>query len=84
MDDESNYLENCSKEMSDDFDFVIFWAKEYKKNPEKNRMLLNKFINSQMQICRKALEKLDPNKIIDIFDIRNEKLIKRLLNKEKK
>ena len=39
--------------MKDDFDFIEFWAKEFKKNPKKNRAILNKFINAQISIAQK-------------------------------
>ena len=64
--------------MNQDFDFVVFWANEFKRNPKKNRLVLIKFINSQIKISQKSLEKLEPAKLIKIFNIKNEKLIQKL------
>ena len=61
--------------MKDNFDFIEFWAKEFNKNPKKNRAILNKFINSQISIAQKRLKKLKPEKLIKIFNIKNEKVI---------
>jgi len=69
--------------MKEDFDFVVFWAHEYKKNYKKNRSLLIKFINSQIKTSQKLINKLESSKIIRIFNIQNKKLIKKLKEKDK-
>ena len=66
--------------MKEKFDFNKFWAMEFKKNPEKNRKVLNKFIDSQIKMAQKRLNQLDPEKLIHIFNIKNEEVIQRLLN----
>ena len=61
--------------MNEKFDFVEFWAKEFKKNPKKYRPILNKFIDSQIFLAQKQLRKLEPDKLIEIFNIKNKKVI---------
>lgn len=67
--------------MKNKFNFIEFWAKEFKKNPKKNRAILNKFINSQISIAQKRLKKLKPEKLIKIFNIKNEKVIEMIYKK---
>jgi len=64
--------------MKKEMDFVQFWAKKFKQNPEKSRKLLNSFINNQILRAQAQLKKLPPNKLIEIFKITNEKIIESL------
>ncbi len=66
-----------------DFNFNRFWAKKFKENPEKYRPLLNKFINAQILHAQKQLDKLSAEKLIKIFEIKNEVLIEELNNRTK-
>jgi len=67
--------------LEDNFDFVEFWAKEFKKAPERNRKVLNKFINSQISIAQARLKSLEPSKLIKLFNIKNQKIIDKILKK---
>ncbi len=69
--------------MKEEFDFVNFWAREYKKNYHKNRSLLIKFVNYQIKTSQDFLKKLEPNKIIQIFNIKNKNLIEKLKKRDK-
>ena len=64
--------------MKKGMDFIEFWALEFKKDPKKNRKILNEFIDAQISIAQSRLKKLDVNQLIEIFDIKNEEIIKRL------
>jgi hypothetical protein len=62
--------------MEKDFDFVTLWAEEFKKDPKKNRKLLEKFVTSQILYAQRQLKKLPPEKLIKIFNIKNKEIIK--------
>lgn len=64
-----------------ELDFVKIWAEEFKKNPEKNRKILMKFVNSQIFMAQARLKRINPEKLIKIFNIKNEEIIKALYNK---
>ena len=65
-----------------EFDFIEFWALEFKKNPEKNRKILYEFIDSQIKIANDRLKKLSAEQLIEIFDIKNEEIIKKLKKRD--
>ena len=67
-----------------EIDFIEYWALEFKKNPQKNRKLLNEFIDSQILIANNRLNKLNADQLIDIFNITNKELIKKLKTQEQK
>ncbi|MHA1230434.1 MAG: hypothetical protein ACTSPQ_07290 [Candidatus Helarchaeota archaeon] len=67
--------------MSKKIDFIEFWANKFKKNPKKYLKSLNEFIDSQIEIANNRLEKLDVEKLIEIFDIKNLELINKLKNR---
>ena len=44
--------------MKEKFDFVVFWANKYKEDVKNNRLLLIKFVNSQIKTSQEFLKKL--------------------------
>ena len=64
--------------MSQEFDFIQVWAEEFKRNSIKNRKILDKFVTNQILLAQYQLKKLSPEKLIKIFNIKNEKIIQRL------
>lgn len=64
--------------MSKEFDFIQFWAEEFKRDPIKNRKILDKFVTNQILLAQYQLKKLPPEKLIQIFNIKNEMIIQRL------
>lgn len=65
-----------------ELDFIEYWAIEFKKNPHKNRRILNEFIDSQILIANDRLNKLNVEQLIEIFNITNKELIKKLKTQE--
>ncbi|MHA1264454.1 MAG: hypothetical protein ACTSRS_04385 [Candidatus Helarchaeota archaeon] len=70
--------------MSDSLEFIQIWAKEFKKNPDKNRKLLIKFVSEQISLAQDRLNKLPIEKLIKLFDIKNQKVIEMLSKKQSK
>jgi hypothetical protein len=64
--------------MNKEFDFIQFWAEEFKRNPIKNRKILDKFVTNQILLAQYQLKKLPPEKLIQIFNIKNETIIQHL------
>lgn len=64
--------------MEKEFDFIRIWAEEFKRNPKKYRKILDKFVTLQILQAQRQLKKLSPEKLIKLFDIKNEEIIKRL------
>lgn len=64
--------------MRKNLDFIQIWAEEFKKNPQKNRKILNQFVTTQILHAQKQLKKLPIGKLIKLFDIKNEEIIDRL------
>ncbi len=69
--------------MAKEIDFIRTWAEEFKKNPKKNRELLDKFITTQILQAQHQLKKLPTEKLIKLFDINNKEIIKMLENRAK-
>ncbi len=67
--------------MKKEFDFIEFWAVEFKKDPQKCRQMLNEFIDSQIDIANARLRKLSADQLKELFDIRNEEILKKLKKK---
>ncbi|NVM30319.1 MAG: hypothetical protein HWN65_15850 [Candidatus Helarchaeota archaeon] len=61
--------------MRKNLDFIQIWAEEFKKNPQKNRKLLNQFVTAQILYAQKQLKKLPIEKLIKLFNINNEEII---------
>jgi hypothetical protein len=57
------------------FNFVEYWAKKIKENPDKFRPILNRFINAQILHAQRQLRKLPTEKLIELFQIKNLQLI---------
>ncbi len=64
--------------MAKETDFVQIWAEEFKKNPIKNRKLLDKFVTCQILQAQNQLKKLPLEKLVPLFNIKNEEIIKML------
>lgn len=70
--------------MTKDLDFVHFWANKFKEDPKKYRKTVYKFVDAQIALAQARLNKLPPEKIIKIFQIKNEQLISTLMENSKK
>ena len=64
--------------MKENFDFIRIWAEEFKRNPKKKRKLLDQFVTAQILQAQRQLNKLSPEKLIKLFNIKNEELIEKL------
>lgn len=62
--------------MRKNIDFIQIWAEEFKNNPKKSRKLLDKFVTAQILHAQEQLKKLPPEKLIKLFAIKNEEVIK--------
>ncbi|MHA1785440.1 MAG: hypothetical protein ACTSX4_01160 [Candidatus Helarchaeota archaeon] len=64
--------------MKKELNFVQLWAEEFKRNKQKSKCLLDKFLDSQIQQAQLQLKKIGIDKLIKIFNIRNKRLIEKL------
>ncbi|MHA1649101.1 MAG: hypothetical protein ACTSYB_02815 [Candidatus Helarchaeota archaeon] len=63
-------------------DFIQLWAEYFKKNPESSRKCLNEFIAAQISLAQTRLIKLPIEKLIQLFDIKNQNIIRMIIERK--
>jgi hypothetical protein len=71
------------QEQNERLDFVRYWANYINKHPKTWRKQHNRFINAQVDMANNSLKKFSQEeggkqKIIEIFKIKNKKVIESL------
>lgn len=64
-------------------DFIHIWAEAFVRDQKKNREILNRFVTAQILSAQERLKNLPLEKLIKLFDVKNQEIIKKISFKKR-